>query len=226
MDATVPERLFNITLQRALRLLCTGTLVGLTLATAAHAAEPAQMLPSQQTGVPLMARQSQAASGAPEANRADERTAGRSRKIDHAVTPAGGAAGGQARCSHCQRAACPHCRLAAGNDHGHRQCQHGLCPAHCPVRPDVFGFYGTHWRRWPGSGVVQVANNEAATPARPPKSEVPGPKEESLEADTSDKNPSGPTAPERPAEPQQIPGLEAEQPSQPAAIDAGPALQP
>jgi hypothetical protein len=74
--------------------------------------------------------------------------------------------------------------------------------------------------------VVQVANNEAATPARPPKSEVPGPKEESLEADTSDKNPSGPTAPERPAEPQQIPGLEAEQPSQPAAIDAGPALQP
>jgi hypothetical protein len=48
------------------------------------------------------------------------------------------------------------------------------------VRPDVFGFYGTKWRKWPGEGVVQASNNEAATPVRPPRTEVPGVDEESL----------------------------------------------
>jgi hypothetical protein len=49
----------------------------------------------------------------------------------------------------------------------------------------VFGFYGTQWRRWPGSGVVPASNNEAATPARPPRAEVPGAEEESLAPDAA-----------------------------------------
>jgi len=53
------------------------------------------------------------------------------------------------------------------------------CPAQCPVRPDRFGFYGTQWRSWPGQGVVQASFTEAATPVRPPKSEVPDADEES-----------------------------------------------
>ncbi|MFM9197268.1 MAG: hypothetical protein ACKOWG_16320 [Planctomycetia bacterium] len=57
------------------------------------------------------------------------------------------------------------------------------------MRPDVFGFYGTQWRRWPGSGVVRVSNNEVANPARPPAAEVPGPDEESREADPAAENP-------------------------------------
>ena len=56
------------------------------------------------------------------------------------------------------------------------------CPAHCPVRPDRFGFYGTQWRAWPGQGVVQASFDEAATPVRPPKSEVPTADEESPSA--------------------------------------------
>jgi hypothetical protein len=53
------------------------------------------------------------------------------------------------------------------------------CPAQCPVRPDRFGFYGTQWRNWPGQGVVQASFIEAATPVRPPKSEIPAADEES-----------------------------------------------
>lgn len=69
-------------------------------------------------------------------------------------------------------------------DHCEGRCRQGDCgkpgcPAHCPVRPDRFGFYGTQWRRWQGEGVVQAAHTEAATPARPPKSEVPTADEES-----------------------------------------------
>jgi hypothetical protein len=51
------------------------------------------------------------------------------------------------------------------------------------VRPEVFGFYGTKWRKWPGEGVVQASNNDAATPVRPPQTEVPGVDEESLPPD-------------------------------------------
>jgi len=50
------------------------------------------------------------------------------------------------------------------------------------VRPDVFGFYGTKWRKWPGAGVVQASNNEAATPVRPPRAEVPAVEEESFKS--------------------------------------------
>jgi hypothetical protein len=120
---------------------------------------------------------------APTPSRTRERTPARNPKIDHAVMPAGGAMQGQAACSQCRRSACPQCRLAEGHHLGHAQCQHGLCPAHCPVRPDVFGFYGTKWRKWPGEGVVQASSNEAATPVRPPRTEVPGVDEESLPPD-------------------------------------------
>ena len=126
--------------------------------------------------------------------RAGERTPARGPKVDHAVMPAGGMATGQTRCSQCQRSACPQCRISEAHHHGHAQCQHGLCPAHCPVRPDVFGFYGTRWRRWPGSGVVQASNNDAATPARPPRAEVPGAEEESLEPDSAAEDLSNPAA--------------------------------
>lgn len=68
---------------------------------------------------------------------------------------------------------------------GAAPCQHGPCSAACPVRPEVFGFYGTAWRRWPGTGVVPVANEEAATPARPPRIEVPAVDEESPPADAA-----------------------------------------
>ena len=102
-------------------------------------------------------------------------------RVDPAVTPAGGARAAHADCRECRRAACPQCRLAPERHPGHGPCQHGLCPAHCPVRPDVFGFYGTQWRRWPGSNVIQASNIEAASPARPPRSIVPLPLEESLE---------------------------------------------
>jgi hypothetical protein len=115
------------------------------------------------------------------ASRASERAPARRPHVDHAVMPAGGHGSVPAKCGHCQRSACPQCRLAVGHHHGHAQCQHGLCPAHCPVRPDVFGFYGTKWRKWPGEGVVQASNNEAATPVRPPRAEVPAVDEESLQ---------------------------------------------
>ncbi len=60
------------------------------------------------------------------------------------------------------------------------ECSRPGCPACCPVRPGRFGFYGTEWRNWPGSGqVVQASYDAAATPAMPPKSEVPTADEES-----------------------------------------------
>jgi hypothetical protein len=58
-------------------------------------------------------------------------------------------------------------------------CGKAGCPAQCPVRPDRFGFYGTQWRSWPGQGIVQASFTEAATPVRPPKSEIPDADEES-----------------------------------------------
>jgi hypothetical protein len=62
------------------------------------------------------------------------------------------------------------------------------------VRPDVFGFYGTKWRQWPGAAVVQASNNEAATPVRPPRAEVPGAGEESLEPDPAAESLPAPAA--------------------------------
>lgn len=86
--------------------------------------------------------------------------------VDRAVQPAGGG------CRQCGPTGCKH-----GH---HRDCRDGACVPYCPVRPSTFGFYGTQWRRWPGSGVVPVSNEQASTPVKPPKSSVPGPDEESL----------------------------------------------
>jgi len=132
------------------------------------------------TGLALACSLASAAESA--AVRPQQKATARSPKVDHAVMPAGGG-DGQPACSQCRRSACPQCRIPEGKHHGHQSCPHGLCPAHCPVRPDVFGFYGTRWRRWPGSGVIQASNDDAVTPAKPPKEEVPGPREESLEPD-------------------------------------------
>jgi hypothetical protein len=94
-------------------------------------------------------------------------------RVDPAVVPAGGAG-----CRHCGDMRCsPHggaCR--AGH---HADCRPGQCVPFCPVRPAQFGFYGTQWRRWPGSGVVPVSDLQDATPVEPPRLEVPGPDEES-----------------------------------------------
>jgi hypothetical protein len=92
--------------------------------------------------------------------------------VDHAVQPAGGA------CKQCGPGACRH-----GH---HRDCRDGACVPYCPVRPSTFGYYGTQWRRWPGSGVVPVSNEQAATPVKPPKSAVPGADEESFGPPPSD----------------------------------------
>lgn len=78
----------------------------------------------------------------------------------------------------CRGATCPHGHCK------HAGCRHGACgvpgcPAHCPVRPASFGFYGTQWRSWPGHDVVQAAHAEPAAPVMPPKSEVPSADEES-----------------------------------------------
>jgi len=183
MDGTVREGLWLARMRQACRLWTAAGMMTVTLA------------------VPLLAAE-------PVASRASERPPARRTKVDHAVMPAGGAASRPAKCTHCQRSACPQCRLAEGHHHGHAQCQHGLCPAHCPVRPDVFGFYGTKWRQWPGAAVVQASNNEAATPVRPPRAEVPGAGEESLEpAPTAERLPAPaaasevkPTAATEPAE--------------------------
>jgi len=67
------------------------------------------------------------------------------------------------------------------------------------VRPDVFGFYGTQWRKWPGSGVIQTSSRDEATPALPPKAEVPQATEESLQVPGGE-NPPPPAAKERGAD--------------------------
>jgi hypothetical protein len=176
--------------RQSFRWLQAWGLIGLAVVgSLASAAEVAPRQPQQKRSV----APSTVPAG-PTTNRADTRTPARSPKVDHAVMPAGGGSEGHSACGQCQRSACPQCRIAEGKHHGHRPCPHGLCPAHCPVRPDVFGFYGTRWRRWPGSGVVQVSNDDAVTPARPPKTEVPGPREESIEPDAAAEDLPAPAA--------------------------------
>ena len=186
MDGIVRESLLRPQMRQSCRLWI-GVMIAVTLVGSLQAAEPATTRPTQPRAGQVRPTGGAQPSSRPAAGQAGERNPARSHKVDHAVLPAGGAATGQARCSQCQRAACPQCRLPDPQQHAHAHahCQHGLCPAHCPVRPDVFGFYGTQWRRWPGSGVVQASNNEAATPARPPLAEVPGAEEESLVPDAA-----------------------------------------
>ena len=202
-------------------LVLAGILSGLLPAAELAATGPTQTAAIQtRPGQPQPATAGQPTSGRTGAIRTNDRIAGRRPKIDHAVTPAGGVAPGQATCSHCQRSACPQCRLAEGHQHEHGRCQHGLCPAHCPVRPDVFGYYGTRWRKWPGSGVVQASNNEAATPAAPPRAEVPGVDEESLESDVAPADLPAPDA----ASLQMIPDNGRQESLPTAAVDRQPAL--
>jgi len=181
MDGIVRQSLFAGPVPRSCRLWI-GGMIAFAVSGPLSAAEELTTRPMQPRPGQVRTAGGVSASARP-VSRADERTHNRSPKVDHAVVPAAGMAAGQPRCSHCQRSACPQCRLPETHNDGHSRCQHGLCPAHCPVRPDVFGFYGTRWRRWPGSGVVQASNNEAATPSRPPRAEVPGVEEESLEPD-------------------------------------------
>lgn len=129
---------------------------------------------------------------------------------DPSVVPAGGA------CRGCRE---PHCRAchSGGHHRHHAGCRDGKCHPYCPVRPQEFGFYGTQWRRWPGQGVVPVANVQDATPARPPKSAVPRADEESR----------GPRADELPAPEPDATQATPRQPSdQPASPPAEPALPP
>lgn|GEM_PF-1062348 len=99
---------------------------------------------------------------------------------DGGVVLAGGAMA-NADCRQCGRQDCGKCRPAGDRLglHCNGLCEQGGCPAHCPVRPDQFGYYATRWRSWPGQGVKQVGHfDPATTPAVPPRSEVPGMAEE------------------------------------------------
>jgi len=79
-------------------------------------------------------------------------------------------------CGECGRRGCGKCRLAGGRLDlpCNGRCEQGGCPAHCPVRPDQFGYYATRWRSWPGQNVKQAGQfDPATTPVVPPRSEVP-----------------------------------------------------
>lgn len=87
-----------------------------------------------------------------------------------------------ADCRQCGRRGCNECRADGGRLglHCNGRCDAGGCPAHCPVRPDQFGYYQTRWRNWPGQGVRQVSHfDPATTPAVPPRSQIPTLEEES-----------------------------------------------
>jgi hypothetical protein len=72
--------------------------------------------------------------------------------------------------------------------HQGHPCEHckGRCGPHCPVRPGVYGFYGTQWRQWPGQDFMSSRELPAATPIQPPRMSVPGPDEESMRPRTED----------------------------------------
>lgn len=140
--------------------------------------------------------------------------------VDSAVVPAGGA------CRGCREG---HCRTCRPGGH-HAGCRDGKCHPYCPVRPQEFGFYGTQWRRWPGQGIVPAAHVQDATPARPPKSAVPGVDEESprqradeLPAPEPDTKPA---APREPAAEPTPPPTEPAPPAAPVPVPAEPAALP
>lgn len=111
-------------------------------------------------------------------------------KVDPAVTPAGGRP-----CRECGPHGCRHGHAAARH---HAACRNGACIPSCPVRPGTFGFYGTSWRQWPGQAVVPTAHQTPVTPVLPPRSEVPGPDEESFRSKAGE-------LPEPPPEDQPLP---------------------
>lgn len=126
---------------------------------------------------------------------------GRRAVFDPAVVPAGG-------CQGCKATSCRTCRNRQSGHHA--GCRDGKCHAHCPVRPQEFGFYGTQWRRWPAAGVAPVSYDDAVTPVTPPKSQVPRSDEESR------RDPSEPATPE----PQPEPAARSEGPRTGAANEA------
>lgn len=140
--------------------------------------------------------------------------------------PAGRSASQTSRCGNSQCKQCSHNDSGKG-PHCNGQCQTGGCPAHCPVRPEQFGFYSTQWRSWPGQSVVQAADTtKGATPFSPPKLEVPGVDEESLlppDKEDSDATDSGafendaldPSGPPPNAQPPTGPAVEPESSRQP-----------
>ena len=148
--------------------------------------------------------------------------------VDHAVQPAGGF------CRGCREAHCRTCRPGLHAHHG--ACRGGNCHPYCPVRPQEFGFYGTQWRRWPGQGVVPVANLQEATPVRPPKSAVPGAAEESRRLRPDELPDPGtdagalpadrPAIPETMPEPETQPGSRPDAGGQPPAAPNPPAVAP
>jgi hypothetical protein len=114
--------------------------------------------------------------------------------------------------------------LAVAGTHGrpghHQGCRNGHCVPHCPVRPGQFGYHGTEWRRWPGTGVVPVSAMSDAVPVRPPRSVVPGPDEESPRRldDDADPNPETPAPPV----PRAVNPPVFELPSAPPPVEGGP----
>jgi len=139
-----------------------------------------------------------------------------------------------AGCDECSRGTCRNARHRMMHEqkqrpqaghHAHSACRGGECsrpgcPACCPVRPGRFGFYGTEWRNWPGSGqVVQASYDAAATPARPPKLEVPTADEESPGADDAPVDETDEPAPSA-AEPEPfVPTLPAPAATEPKATE-------
>jgi hypothetical protein len=161
---------------------------------------------------------------------ADQPAASRGRIVDPAVVPAGAMP-----CTRCG----PACGGHGGGLHGHHAgCREGNCVPYCPVRPDRYGYYGTQWRRWPGQQVMQVSNDQAATPVKPPRSEVPGPNEESMGPQADDLPAPAPEAaapltapapdllPPRPAETQPMPAARQPEPQQPAVPEQTPQPAP
>lgn len=100
-------------------------------------------------------------------------------------------------CRHCGRRGCDACRPGAGRiaQACNGRCDAGGCPAHCPVRPEQFGYYPTQWRSWPGQGVRQVAHfDPATTPVVPPRSQFPTIDEEGGAAPEEDAGAEAPPA--------------------------------
>lgn len=84
-------------------------------------------------------------------------------------------------------------------------CRHGACAPHCPVRPQVFGYYPTTWRRWPGEGGTPTTAPADAAPGAP-RSVVPLPDEESPRSDdaATDARTGRPTGPGLAAGPDRV----------------------
>ena len=140
------------------------------------------------------------------------------RIVDPAVVPAGAMP-----CQACGPACGGH-----GGRHGHHAgCRDGHCVPYCPVRPDRYGYYGTQWRRWPGQQIAQVSNNQDASPASPPRSEVPGADEESMNprADDLPAPTTQPAAPLTPAAPDLLPSRPAQPQPTPDLRQPDPAMQ-